>query len=386
MVEKNEAEIYGLAYGGRGVARIDGKVCFVAGALPGEKVRFIKEKDSKKFVLGRATEILVASSDRVAPPCPYYSKCGGCQYQHLNCNMEAHYKAEQVKEALERIGGFKEYEFEGITPSPRSYNYRSTITLHRFQDGYGYFANDNKTGIVIDRCLLAEEPINRAIGALDISGGKKDITMKCDKAGNAYINGSPGHRFFKDDFLGTELTFSPAAFSQANRQIASAIAEKLRILTQTQERETLFDLYCGVGFFGILMRDLFKTIIGVDESRDAIDCAKTTKRDCNIANIGFHCGEADNSFPLYYDKFRGKVNTILIDPPRSGISKKIAGWLSGLKNAGYLYYISCDPSILARDAKLLTQNQAWTLERVACFDMFPQTKHIESIALFKNKM
>ncbi len=383
MKTKQEIEIYSLAYGGMGVAKLDGKICFVEDALPGEKVRFVKESEKKRFIIGRATGILTASSDRVEPLCPYYGRCGGCQYQHLNYEKEIYHKTEQAKEILRRIGGFTEYHLEEIMPSPLHYGYRSSITLHKSDSGYGYFGKDNKTVIPIEKCSLAQEAINRAIGTIDALRGKRDITLKCDGEGNVRISGYPGHRFFNDDYLGTRLTFSPLAFSQTNRQIAVAMVEKLRLFVQKEKRQTLFDFYCGTGFFGILMRDLFESIIGIDESRVAIECAKTAKRSLAIGNIRFYMGDSDSSFPLRYEELRGKINTILLDPPRSGISKKLITWFSTLKDADSLYYISCDPAILARDAKLLTQDRGWKLDRVACFDMFPRTKHLESIAVFR---
>ena len=382
-MKQHEIEIYGLAFGGNGVGKIDGKVCFVEGALPGEKVRFIKQIEKKKFDIGKATEILEASSDRVKPVCPYYGECGGCQYQHLSYEKEVHYKAEQVRELLSRIGGLKEYAFDNITPSSLQYGYRSSITLHRSEKGYGYFAMDNKTIIAIERCPLAADAINDAISTLLSSGDRRDITIKCDNEGNARISGYPGHRFFKDNFLNKELTFSPLAFSQPNKQVASAMVERLRMWMKEEERKVLFDVYCGVGFFGILLNDLFELIIGIDATRIAINCALASKKDLAIEHIRFYYGGADDKFPDYYGKLHGKVNTLLLDPPRSGINEGLLMNIAGSKDLNSIYYISCDPAILARDAKSLTKNGIWKLDRLACFDMFPRTKHVESIAVFR---
>ncbi|MFH1752707.1 MAG: methyltransferase domain-containing protein [Candidatus Omnitrophota bacterium] len=383
MQNQYELDIYALAYGGKGIGMLDGMVCFVEGALPGEKVRFIKQSEKKKFINGRVREIITASPDRAEPICSHYGRCGGCQYQHLKYEKEVFYKAEQAQSILSRIGGFKEYDFQGITPSTSQYNYRSSITLHRSSSAYGYFAKDNRTIIPIEQCPLAREEINSAIPTLFAKSKKDNVTMKCDKSGNVYIGGYPGHRFYKEDFLETELTFSPLAFTQPNREIASAIVETLRAWIGKEDREVLFDLYCGAGFFGILLRDMFKTVIGIDESGVATDCAKTSKKALGAGNVTFYQGDADDRTPVYYEKLRGKVNTILIDPPRTGISGELAAYLAGLKDASSLYYISCDPAILARDARILTRDGAWKLERVASFDMFPRTKHVESIALFK---
>lgn len=383
MQKEYEIDIFGLSYGGEGVGKLDNKVCFVEGALPGEKVCFIKQAEKKSFIRGLAAKILTASNDRIEPVCRYYVECGGCQYQHINYEKEVFYKAEQVREIFRRIGGFAEFEFQGITPSPSEYGYRSSITFHKSAKGYGYFAKDNNTIIPINACPLAADSINTVVESLSSLSQKKDVTIKCDNSNNTWISGQQGHRFFKDDFLGTALTFSPLAFSQSNRNITTAIVEVLREWMKEEESEVLFDLYCGVGFFGILLRDLFKTVIAIDDNGVAIDCAKTTKRDLSIDNIKFYCADADTAFPLCCERSRGAVNTILIDPPRAGISKGLCNLLIELKDAKSLYYISCDPATLARDAKLLTQSGAWNLVRVSSFDMFPRTKHIESIALFK---
>ena len=296
-----------------------------------------------------------------------------------------YYKAEQVKEILGRIGSFREYSFDGIVPSPLYYNYRSSITLHKSEAGYGYFAGESQDIITIEQCPLAEDAINHTIKDLNSLSAKNRIILKSDHKGNVYIRGYPGHRFFKDSYLGTELIFSPRAFSQANRRIAGSMVEKLRELMRNEKREVLFDLYCGTGFFGILLRDMFESVVGIDESRIAIDCAKATKKSLKMDNARFYSGEAEEIYIAYYEKLQGKKNTIIIDPPRSGISKKIAVWLSELKNAESLYYVSCDPAILARDAKIITQNDNWKLTDISCFDMFPRTKHIETVALFQGR-
>ena len=385
MQNNYEAEISGMAYGGMGIARVNGKVYFVEGALPEEKVVFTKTSEKKRFGLGRVVEILKPSSSRVEPACPYYNKCRGCQYQHLDYEKEVYYKAEQVKENLGRIGSFREYSFDGIVPSLLHYGYRSSITLHRSLAGYGYFGWDDKTIITIEQCPLAEDMINRAIKDLNALYTKRNITLKSDHKGNVWISSHPDHLFFKDSYLGTELTFSPRAFSQTNRQVAGSMVKKVREFMQNEKGETLFDLYCGTGFFGMLLRDMFGSVVGIDESRIAIACANAAKKGLGIDNARFYCGEAEKIYPAYYEKLHGKKNTIIIDPPRSGISKKIAIWLSGLKDAESLYYVSCDSAILARDAMILTQNDHWKLMNVSCFDMFPRTKHVESIALFKSR-
>jgi 23S rRNA (uracil1939-C5)-methyltransferase len=271
-------------------------------------------------------------------------------------------------------------------PSPNEYNYRSSITLHRSEHAYGFFSKQGRDLIAIDHCPLATESINKQIAGLFDICKKDDVTVKSSQTGKVYISNQPGNRFYNDTFMDTDIIFSPLAFSQVNAPIASSIAEKLRQwVKQDSAGAVLFDVFCGVGFFSILLRDLFHSVIGIDNSSIAIDCAAATKKSLKAENIKFYCDDAEKKFPAYYLKFSKTQNTILLDPPRSGIDKPLAEYLSHIENAHSIYYISCDPATLARDSMLITKSKKWTLERVACLDMFPQTKHIESMALFKRQ-
>jgi len=383
MTKQNVIDIYALAYGGMGIGKIDGKIYFIEGALPGERVSFTLDNEKKRFIRGKVKDILTVSKHRAKPICPYYGKCGGCQYQHLKYEEELAAKAEQVRELLKRIGGLEEYNFAGITPSSFHYGYRSSITVHKAAKGYGYFSKDNQTIIPIDRCALAVEPINDTIRSFSDLDKKKDVTLKHDNAGNVWISGRSGHRFFKDNFLETDITSSPLAFSQVNRQVTLSMLEVLRAWAKEDKEDVLFDLYCGIGFFGILMRDMFKSVIGIDENSVAIDCAKATKKDLKSANLKFYLGNCDIDIPNYYERLCGKTNVIVIDPPRSGINKRLIEFLSSKKDFNRLFYVSCDPATLARDSKILIQDNKWKLDRIACFDMFPRTKYVESLAFFR---
>ena len=386
MADKKEIDIYGLAYGGYGVGKIDGKVCFVEGALPGEKVNFSIKENKKNFMTGITADILVSSSDRIKPICSYYGECGGCQYQHLSYEKELISKSQQVVELMQRIGGIKDFECKDIVSSNSCYGYRASITLHRSENAYGYFSKDNKTILGIDSCPLAVQEINRKIPTLFNISKKKNITIKSSVSGNVYISNQPGGRFYTDRLLNADITFSPLAFSQTNPHIASSMATWLcESVKQACDKGKLFDLFCGVGFFGILLRGLFDTVVGIDNSSIAIDCAVQTKKSLNAENIKFYCADVDKYFPANYEKMGKCSSVILVDPPRSGLNRVLAEYLADIKNAHSLYYVSCDPSTLARDARIITKKSNWQLARLACFDMFARTKHIETIAVFKRQ-
>jgi len=151
---------------------------------------------------GRAKEILKPSADRIEPICPYYGECGGCQYQHLKYEKELEYKTQQVKEILNTIGGIKDFEFEGITPSESCYGYRNSITLHRSETGYGYVGKDNRTIIDIERCPLATDEINKVIPSLFGKYKDRNIAIKSDTGANIYISEDSNSKYFKNEFLG----------------------------------------------------------------------------------------------------------------------------------------------------------------------------------------
>ena len=384
-MDKREIDIYALAYGGQGIGKIDGKVCFVEGALPGEKVRFAVRENKKSFMRGAVLEVLTPSKDRIEPACPYYGECGGCQYQHVNYEKELTLKAQQVSDIMSRIGGIKDFEYGPVLPSSACYGYRASITMHRSKTCYGYFSKDNKTIIEIDKCPLANHAINHKIPELFAISKKQDITVKSDSSGNIHISNHPGDRFYVDNFSGSDITFSPLAFSQANPYIASSMVKWLRESIGQQKDNVLFDLFCGVGLFGILLRDLFDKVIGVDNSSIAIDCAVHTKKSLSAENIKFYCSDANRAFPDFCNKMKKSAGLVILDPPRSGINSTLAEYLACVENVECIYYISCDPATLARDSRIIAQKNKWKLIKLSCFDMFARTKHIETIAVFKRQ-
>jgi 23S rRNA (uracil1939-C5)-methyltransferase len=380
---RHTVDIYDVAYGGLGVGKLEGKVCLVDGALPGETVSFIETSSRKRLIFGHTDEVLKPSPNRVVPRCPYYGICGGCQYQHIDYKKEMEIKSRQARELMFRIGGIRDFEYKDITPSKPHYMYRRSITLHRSESCIGFFSRDKKTVIDISRCLLATESINNYIPRLIDLNLKKDTTIRADLSDRIYISNQPGNRFYEDTFFKDKITFSPLAFVQANPGIACSIVEFLRESIAGQGRGgMLYDLFCGIGFFGILLRDNFDQVLGMDNSSIAIDCAVQTKKNLNAKNIKFYCQDVSANFQICYENTHKKNNTIILDPPRSGLEKKLSLFLSDIKTAETIYYISCDPATLARDVKIITQNNNWRLKQLNCFDMFPRTKHIESVAIF----
>lgn len=372
-----------LAFGGDGVGRVDGKVCFVRGALPGEEVVFRVVKETDSYTKGELREIIVRSPDRAEPVCRYYGKCGGCQLQHISYEKELFYKRQQIIELVSRIAGKKDFDCLEIAPSQSPYNYRSSVTLHRKGSGWGYYAADGVSLMAIDSCPIAAEAINARLGSILVPEAKESVTVKADWQGKVWVSDMPGERFFLDRYGDTELYVSPKAFTQANRAVSLEIARVLgEWISETGEDSAFFDAYCGIGFYTFLVKGDFGLRAGMDESRIAIDCAQSTERESGRKGVKFYLGNTEKEFIGLFERLKMEKNVVFLDPPRQGAEKIFLEELRGVPGINNIYYLSCDPARLARDIKIMTGTGAWELGRLKPFDMFPRTKHIETLAEF----
>ncbi len=379
--------IYSLAFGGDGVGKVDGKVCFVRDTLPGEDVLFKVVKETSSYIKGEVVEILDPSPDRVAPECRYYGRCGGCQLQHISYEKELFYKKEQAVQLIRRIAGLKNFDCGDILASRDCYHYRTNVTLNRNPGGrFGYYARDGRTIMEIDECSVAEDALNREFADLAAGPRQDRITLKADHKGQVWVEGRPGERFFVDRYRDTDIFLSPRAFSQCNRYISEKISQTLEEWNGAVDKDTaLFDIYCGVGFFSFLWHGDFGIKVGIDSEKLSIDCAKTTVKTSGSRAMKFYKGEAEKEFLSVFARNRKKRNILLLDPPRKGTSKKFLDELKNTAGIERIYYISCDPARMARDIKIITDRSNWCLDRVALFDMFPRTRHIEALIEFKSE-
>ncbi|MBU0684099.1 MAG: TRAM domain-containing protein, partial [Candidatus Omnitrophica bacterium] len=373
--------IYDLAFGAKGIGKIDGKICFVEGALPGEEVEFEVIKDTSRYMEGKVTKIITASKDRILPVCPYYVECGGCSLQHVSYERELFYKQEQVVQLIRRIAGCKDFLCEKIEKSDKYYNYRSSVTVHSKGSGFGYFASKSHSIIKIKECVVADKAINEILPELEKSVEKKNVTLKVDHNAGVWSSSVLGEKFFIDRYCGMDVYLSTKAFSQANRYIAERIAEVLETwIGSDTEDAVFFDLCCGTGFFSFLLKQKFLLKVGVDSNRVAIECAKRTLKMSDEKNIKFYKGSVENVFWELYEKNKSRSNVLFIDPPRAGVNNTLLKKIAGLEELNAIYYLSCDVACLARDIKVLIADGKWRLAKALPFDMFPRTGHIEVLA------
>lgn len=384
-----KTKIYSLAYGGAGVGKINGKVCFVEGALPYEEILFKIVKEKKNYIKGKAVKILTLSADRIEPVCKYYNDCGGCQYQHITYEKELYYKQNQVLELIKQISNLKNIKFDKIIGSDKFYNYRESITLHKsiVQKNkpyyYGYFSLDNKTILNIDSCSIANKEINNFLPITILKNPPRNLTIKTDYKNIARFSNNILHKFYEDKFLDRKFILSTNAFTQNNRYIALKMLDALENwINVIDEKTNLFDVYCGAGFFTVLIKNLFEKRIGLDSNKIAVKCAHRNLKNLKISNTKFYNKKAESHFIQIFEQQKNKNNILILDPPRQGVPRALLNKIINLKELNEIFYVSCDPGKLARDIKIILNCGLWKLDAVKIFDMFPRTKHIETIAKF----
>src|SRR6266705_2208724 len=243
-----DLQIEDVAFGGTGVTGVQGKVVFVPLTIEGELVltRIVGAK--KQFAEGELVDLAVASPHRIAAPCPYFGRCGGCAYQHIDYEHQLEIKWRQVRDVLQRIGKLKDIPMRPIIPSPKQYGYRNRITVHA-QDGViGFFRRESNRLIDIERCPISRDEVNRALAEL-----------------RAQPHVSDGHYTLR-------ASSTPRVFSQTNDAVANALRDLIDTLAAPNQ-QLLIDAYCGAGFFAKALLDKFERVIGIDWDRFAIEAA-----------------------------------------------------------------------------------------------------------------
>ncbi|HEY4256111.1 MAG TPA: class I SAM-dependent RNA methyltransferase [Candidatus Udaeobacter sp.] len=354
-----DLRIEDVAFGGKGVAREQGKAVFVPYTIEGEIVSAEIMREKKQFAEAELVEIKETSPDRVEPQCPYFGRCGGCAYQHISYEHQLAIKWRQVRDALQRIGKLKDVPMRPIIPSPEQYAYRNRITVHA-QDGViGFFRRDSHRLIDIERCPISSDEVNRVLAELRARPYVRD-----------------GHYTLR---AGSE----PRVFAQTNDEVANALRALVVDLVPSNQG-VLIDAYCGAGFFAKALLDKFERVIGIDWDKFAIDAA----RDNATAKESYIAGDVETELVAARQTRKGdlqfatevtdrhplKSQTLILDPPATGLSEYLRKAVIDLAPE-ILIYVSCNPPTLARDLRELQEK--FTIDSVTPLDMFPQTAEIE---------
>jgi 23S rRNA (uracil1939-C5)-methyltransferase len=431
------AEIIDLSHDGRGVARREGgKTVFVAGALPGETVMAKQTARSRSFDEAVTVEVLTASVDRVEPRCPHFGVCGGCALQHLEESKQIVAKQRVLHDNLERIGKVApETLLPPLTDAAWGYRRKGRFSVRRVEKKgktlVGFRERDPRFVADLSVCHTVIPQIGERIEALaalvdgmdarrdlpqiefiagdptpeftgvalvfrhlqPLSQRDRDALVAFARAHGFAVFLQPGgvdsvHALWPEDpplafrlsQWDVTLSFRPLDFIQVNAGINDRMIARALELLDVQSENRVLDLFCGLGNFSLPLARVAREVIGVEGDAGLVARARGNATRNGLANVQFHA--ADLAQDLSREAWmRAGFDRLLIDPPRSGadmVLKQLP-----LKGLGRIVYVSCHPASLARDAGYLVNERGWKLRSAGVMDMFPQTAHVESIAVFE---
>ena len=364
---------------GNGIAKINRHVIFIKYTLLDERVKIRITRLYKKYAIGEVISIIKKSDKRIKPICPYYKVCGGCNFLHTTYSNERNIKQKYLERKFDR-------KIEYIETINELY-YRNKIVLHVNNGIIGLYNDKTHDVCEIDNCYLILPKMNEFISYLktinlinvseimircindeimvNLKTIKKDKTLNNINCDSLYINNQyvKGKEYLIDEINNYKFSIFPNSFYQVNKEGMTKIYNIAKDYI-SNKYNSLLDLYCGTGTIGIWMNDLFDNITGIELNKDSIKNANINKELNNFKNIKFICGDASLA--------RGKYDVIIVDPPRSGLSKKVISFLNN-SNTNKIVYISCNPKTLKSNLNSLTN---YYLIDIKSLYMFPKTKHI----------
>jgi len=368
--ERRTVTITDIAFGGEGVARVEDFVVFVPFTLVGETVEVELTEVKKHYARGRPRRVLTAAPDRVAPACAHFTRCGGCQYQHMTYATQLRVKQKQVADLFARVGGFNPTVVQPVIPCPQPYGYRNRIMVRSQWNkpeqrlNLGFMRWD--CGLVEDvlECKIAEPGLNEQLRHVRAhpppKGGLKVVLRLPPK----------------------DWIVPPDSFFQNNFFLLPRLVATVREALQAGGMRHLVDLYCGVGFFGLETAAAVESFVGVEYDRMAIQAARQNAAARGVTNGEFIAGRVEEVLPGVLAQFPGDATAVLLDPPRKGVARANLEQLRALRPRQVIY-VSCHPATMARDLNILCADGVFELMRVTPLDMFPQTQHIECVAALR---
>lgn len=382
-----ELVIEKIVYGGSGLARHEGRVVFVPGVAAGERVKAEIVRDKKNFLEAELIEVIEKSPERVAEPCEYIARCGGCQYQHLSYREELKWKDAQVRELLTRHGGVDDARIRPITASPAEYGYRSSVTLHRSRPGtepqrLGFISRDKATPILINRCLLTEEKLERVFRWEEKLGRDEDRRTYRVAADGSCVS-SKAELHYRVQVAGQEIVAASQGFFQNNLAVTEFMVKQAAVWLKELKPTHVADLYSGVGLFGFLSVPPKLSVTFIEDNPASVQALRMNAAERPDRRPRVHEGRVEKVFNRALTDAKPAIDALVIDPPRSGMTRDLCQRIADAKGIKGIVYVSCDPATLARDLKILTDGARRRVEAVVPFDMFPRTQHIETMVFLK---
>ena len=436
-----ELEITDLNSSGEGVGRHEGRVVFVPDTVTGDRLTAKIVQAKAKFARGTVASLIEPSAQRVRPSCIVADKCGGCQWQHINIDFQREAKRQQIIRAFQKIGGFDDLEVLPVLHTDRSLNYRnkSTYPLGRSRSGFvraGYYRKGSHKLINLNQCPVQDERLHLLLKEV-----KEDIQLRgwsiynetthqgklrhlsfrigqntgeilltlvttdpnlpeIESQAQRWLDRYPnlvgvclninrdrtnailgrttktilGKSYLREIFAGVELHITTDTFFQINTSAAELLLQSIVRQLDLKGTETIVDAYCGIGTFSLPLARMVERVIGIELNSTSVAQAKSNAVLNRIDNAVFHAGRVREFLPQIE-----QADILLLDPPRKGCDAKAIDDILNLKPER-IAYISCKPSTIARDAKILCESGLYELVRVQPADFFPQTTHVECCA------
>ncbi|SFJ45726.1 23S rRNA (uracil(1939)-C(5))-methyltransferase RlmD [Thermoflavimicrobium dichotomicum] len=439
-----EYEVTGIAHNGAGVGKWDGFTVFVPFAVPGEKVRARIVQVKKNYALAQLMDILDSHPDRIDPLCPIYMECGGCQIQHVSYQRQLELKRQQVVDSFERIGGLKGVVIHPVLGMDEPWRYRNKVQVpFGWQKGKmvaGFYASGTHEIIDMEQCLIQPSESDKAIRMIKelahqlgippydekrhqgvlrhvmvrvglhtqemmivlVTNGehlprKKELVQQLRTAFpqvrsiiqniNAkrtnVILGEKNKKLWGDsvihDRIGdVQFAISPHSFFQVNPVQTEVLYEQVRKYADLTGNETVIDAYCGIGTIALYLAKESRKVYGVEIVPEAIRDAIRNAELNGMKHVHFEVGAAEKVMPRWL-KEGIRPDVVVVDPPRKGCQPELLDAVVGMAPERVVY-VSCNPATLARDARYL-QEKGYIVQEVQPVDMFPQTMHVECVAL-----
>jgi 23S rRNA (uracil1939-C5)-methyltransferase len=421
-----QVKIESMAFGGYGVARVDGKVLFIPYAVTGDEVRIEVTGEKKRYSMGRVVGVVEPSPWRVPPPCPHFGVCGGCQWQHIDNSSQGEMKRAILCDLLKRLGSLDKIPPVDVVPSPKPYGYRVRVQLKVRGKAFGYYQEGTRRIIDISHCPISHPLINRIIlilrGQPDGFSNMEEIEInvspeeekgvlllhplhphshdrRFEHFAKQFLQSQPvlqgigmaakrGWTLIGDPSLSLTVPFpegerernlsfriSPGSFSQVNPEQNQKLIDTVLEFSGVKNHEKVLDLYAGVGNLTLPLAVHAGEVFGVEESRIAVKDATVNMVRNGVRNARFIEGEVAE---VLKDWKSGRPDQVVLDPPRTGC-KKVVDRIAGL-DPGKIIYVSCEPSTFARDLRLFHE-RGYSLRKLRLIDMFPQTYHMEVVGL-----
>ena len=382
-----EVEIERLVPGGAGLAHAHGRTLFVALAAPGDRVRVRIERVRGGVAFAAIAEIIKPSLARIEPPCPYFGRCGGCDFQQLTYEAQLEAKVEMICDCLRRIARLTPPADIPITPAPEAWHYRARAQWQydRERKWLGYYERGSHRVCDVAACPVVVPALQKLLSDLRTSVPVDSLPEDADDfqgvAGDDdAVSLAPP--VWTDEvretirtIAGERYRFDAACFFQINHALLEPL---VRAATGDAHGTTAVDLYCGVGLFTLPLARRFERVTGVEANTRACAYARRNLTDAQLTNARIEAAPTGQWLTRHAHKL-APVDLVLLDPPRTGADTETTSGILRLRPQR-IVYVSCDPATLARDLRALVNDGSYSLDSIAAFDMFPQTHHVETIA------